>query len=210
MPSKMRNLLAAVVKVDAELKHCQSNNKLSGEAYLAEAMRICRCDEKRLKAFHLAMDDDLNATSDIVSFINKVTPFIEDNSPCPPRPEKMGRVGSVYGKDGFAAQLALCGFGIGDAFVAAVDRAVTRRPEKFGKVGDWQQHVDHTARLVTKKDSLLTQLHDTITTADLTMDDRGATISGSDVRFRRGWPQRLLQNEIDKPRKARAKLEEAA
>ena len=210
MPTQMRNKLSDLVAVDKELTAAWANNKLSPEAFLAESMRICRLDDRRIRSFEKALDDPLNVTMWTRSYVTKCQRYVESpNVPNPPPASKMGQVARVHGSEDLLGELSMLGFDIRDGFCLAVKQAIKQNPSRFGTVGNLQEHHSHTARLVAKKDSLLQQMNDSLTTKDLTLDDRGAFISGSDVRFRKGWQARLLQHVIDQPKKPRTIMKAA-
>ena len=212
MPTRMENVLKQTVLVANDLYAAETNNKLSGEAYLEQAMKNANTDQKQLDALEAALAKPENITQEIERFIREARlNFIEMKStPHPPEPEQFGKIARVYGSQELSGEIALLRFGIGTVFALAVRRSVKQRPEHFGNVQSWPEHLQHVERLKVRKASLLKDMEASLSAADIVCDDRGAWLAGKVIPLKRGWPEALLRYACARPKAKKARVKLAA
>ena len=213
MPTRMENVLKECVAVANDLYSAETNNKLSPSAYLEQALTHANTNRKQLDNLEKSLARPENMTSEIERFIREARlNFIEMKStPTPPGPEQFGKIARVYGSPELSGEIALLRFGIGTVFALAVRRSVKQRPEHFGTVQSWPEHLQHVERLKGRKAELLKDMEASLSAADVVCDDRGAFLAGKVIPLKRGWPEALLRYACSKPKvkRERAKLKAA-
>ena len=193
MPTKLQNLLKAVVAVDAELRETESHAKLNGKAFLKQACKNGNIDTKRLDALEKALAAD-HETASTESFLRKAIIWLsEPTCPNPPPPDRFAKMLRVLGNDGLPVELARLGVTSGEAIALASRRSVAKFPDRYADgPGDLEEHRAHIQRLHDKRMALLAQMEIAVAGPDIECDDKGAKVRGTDVPLVAGWPLRLL------------------
>ncbi len=144
------------VTVERDLREIDRRpaNKLTGAAFVREAMRTARTTPEQVAAVRAQLDKEPENFQATHRFMRLVREFIINSS----RPPRDGSRLGAYGRDECAGELAAVNGHPLLAFVVAAQQLVERRPESFGTCTDYDALERRRADLHQRRAALYARL----------------------------------------------------
>lgn len=167
--SAFEQLVKQTVEAEFALRDLErpARKKLSAKAFVAEAIRNAGTTPEKVAALRKAIEANPAAFPNLARFLRRSAKAIaEQHMPSPPPSASHAYLG-VLGRDEAAAELAVVGSHVMEAFAIAVENAAQQWPDAFGTATSSEGWKRDYAAALARRDEFRQRIPEDVTAADI-------------------------------------------
>ena len=170
--TNLDSLIAEAVDLVVELERLNGNRKLSFAAFLAEALKTAGCDEERIEAVELTVNEK-HGTDHIKAYLRRYAKAL--SSPNYPSPlNDPSRPCRIFGSDELSGEMGQHQILAGELQALAVKIAHARFGDSvFGTVENRAEHAKQTTELRGRLNTIYGQMRSDVSGTDLETSQEG-------------------------------------